>query len=135
TRPPNTSGSAWATSPPTSSSPGNPVTYVLGIDAGTTGVTAMLLDDSGRVRARGYREFPQSFPRPAWVEHDPDDWWTALLDACNEALDAAGWQAGEITAIGISNQRETTVVWDRQTLAPVHPAIVWQDRRTTALCD
>src|SRR2546428_832000 len=108
--------------------------HVLGIDAGTTGVTAILLDGSGDVVGRGYREFPQSFPRPGWVEHDPEDWWRGLTESCVEALARAGVEAGRLGAIGITNQRETTLVWDRDTLAPVHPAIVWQDRRTAALC-
>jgi glycerol kinase len=109
--------------------------HVLGIDAGTTGVTALVVDDRGAVVAKGYREFPQSFPRPGWVEHDPGDWWTALTAACVEALSSAGIQASALAAVGITNQRETTVLWDRETLEPVHPAIVWQDRRTAALCD
>jgi glycerol kinase len=107
--------------------------HVLGIDSGTTGVTALLVDDTGRVRARGYREFPQSFPKPGWVEHDPRDWWIALTDACTQAFEAAG--SRDLAAIGITNQRETTVLWERDTLRPVHPAIVWQDRRTAPLCD
>src|SRR3954468_13096125 len=109
--------------------------HVLAIDAGTTGVTALLVDDGGRVVARGYREFPQSFPRPGWVEHDPDDWWSALTAACIEALSNGGVQASALAAIGITNQRETTVLWDRETLRAVHPAIVWQDRRTADLCE
>jgi glycerol kinase len=109
--------------------------HVLGIDEGTTGVTALLVDDTGAVVAKGYREFPQSFPRPGWVEHDPEDWWTALTAACEEAFEAGGVEAGDLAAIGITNQRETTVLWDRETLRAVHPAIVWQDRRTAELCD
>jgi len=111
------------------------MTLVLGIDAGTTGVTALLVDGGGAVAAKGYREFPQSFPRPGWVEHDPDDWWTALQAACEEALSRGGVEAAALAAIGITNQRETTVLWERETLRPVHPAIVWQDRRTAPLCD
>ena len=107
--------------------------HVLGIDAGTTGVTALLVDGRGAVVAKGYREFPQSFPRPGWVEHDPDDWWTALEAACGEALSHGAVAASALAAIGITNQRETTVLWDRDTLRPVHPAIVWQDRRTSAV--
>jgi glycerol kinase len=110
------------------------MTHVLGIDAGTTGVRALLVQESGRVVARGYREFPQSFPRPGWVEHDPEDWWRALIEACDEAFRVAGIEATDLAAIGITNQRETTVLWDRETLRPVHPAIVWQDRRTADLC-
>jgi glycerol kinase len=108
---------------------------ILAIDAGTTGVRALVVDEAGRVLARGYREFPQSFPRPGWVEHDPADWWTAAVEATREALAAAAVEARDLAALGITNQRETTVVWDRRTLKAVHPAIVWQDRRTAALCD
>jgi glycerol kinase len=109
--------------------------HVLAIDAGTTGVHAMLIDETGAVSARGYREFPQSFPRPGWVEHDPEDWWTALTEACAEAFEAADVAAGALAAIGITNQRETTLLWERRTLEPVYPAIVWQDRRTASFCD
>jgi glycerol kinase len=108
---------------------------VLAVDAGTTGVTALVVDEEGVVLARGYREFPQSFPRPGWVEHDPENWWRALLGACREALAGSGTEASRLAAVGLTNQRETTVLWDRATLAPVHPAIVWQDRRTAELCD
>jgi glycerol kinase len=108
--------------------------HVLAIDAGTTGVTVLVVDEAGTVAGRGYREFPQSFPRPGWVEHDPEDWWQALVAACAEALESAGVEATGLAAIGITNQRETTVLWDRESLAAVHPAIVWQDRRTAGLC-
>jgi glycerol kinase len=108
---------------------------LLGIDAGTTGVRALVIDESGEVLARGYREFPQSFPRPGWVEHDPDHWWLALGASCDEALATAGIPARELSAVGITNQRETTIAWDRETLRAIHPAIVWQDRRTAPLCE
>jgi glycerol kinase len=108
---------------------------VLAIDAGTTGVTALVVDEAGGVRGRGYREFPQHFPRPGWVEHDPEDWWQATLGSTRQALGASGMKADALAAVGITNQRETTVVWDRRTLAPVHRAIVWQDRRTAPLCE
>jgi glycerol kinase len=111
------------------------VSRILAIDAGTTGVTALVVDEASSVLARGYREFPQSFPRSGWVEHDPEEWWRALLASCQEALAASGTEPSELAAIGIANQRETTVLWDREDLRPVHPAIVWQDRRTAALCD
>ncbi len=107
---------------------------ILAIDAGTTGVTALVVDEEGQVRSRGYREFPQSFPRPGWVEHDPNHWWDAAAGACAEALEAGEVEAGSLAAVGLTNQRETTVLWDRDTLEPIHPAIVWQDRRTTELC-
>ncbi|HEX5879179.1 MAG TPA: glycerol kinase GlpK, partial [Actinomycetota bacterium] len=108
---------------------------VLAIDAGTTGVTALVVDEAGEVLGRASREFPQHFPRPGWVEHDPEDWWTATLGSTGEALRAAGIEAPDLAAVGITNQRETTVVWDRETLRPVHRAIVWQDRRTAPLCE
>ena len=108
---------------------------ILSIDAGTTGVTVLVVDDAGSVRGRGYREFPQHFPRPGWVEHDPDDWWVATQAAAGDALRSSGTEATGLAGIGITNQRETTVVWERETLRPVHPAIVWQDRRTAPLCE
>ncbi len=109
--------------------------HVLAIDAGTTGCTALLVRDDATIAARGYREFPQHFPRPGWVEHDPEDIWQATLAACREAFRTSGLQPRDVAAIGITNQRETTVVWDRATLRPVHHAIVWQDRRTAERCD
>jgi glycerol kinase len=105
---------------------------VLAIDAGTTGVTALVVGSDGGVLARGYREFPQLFPRPGWVEHEPEDIWTATLAACREALDGSPEPP---TAVGVTNQRETAVLWDRQTLAAPRTAIVWQDRRTAGICD
>ena len=111
-----------------------PMARILAIDAGTTGVKVLVVDETGAVLGTGYREFPQSFPRPGWVEHDPDDWWAATLEATLEALRVATVGAAELTALGITNQRETTVVWDRETLRPIHRAIVWQDRRTAPLC-
>jgi glycerol kinase len=111
------------------------VAWVLAIDAGTTGVRALVVDEAGSVAARGYREFPQHFPQPGWVEHDPNDWWSATLASIHDALAMASVEAASLTAIGITNQRETTVLWDRQTLEPIHRAIVWQDRRTAPLCD
>jgi glycerol kinase len=108
---------------------------VLAIDAGTTGVTGLVVDERGEVVARGYREFAQSFPRPGWVEHDPDRWWDAMIGATGEAIAASGVDPADLAAVGITNQRETTVVWERDGLRPVHPAIVWQDRRTAPLCE
>jgi glycerol kinase len=107
---------------------------VLAIDAGTTGVTALLVDERGAVRGKGYREFPQHFPRPGWVEHDPEDWWTGAVGSTGDALAAAEAGPSDVAAVGITNQRETTVVWERDSLRPVHRAIVWQDRRTAPLC-
>jgi len=114
---------------------GGAVSRILALDSGTTGVTALVLDEAGAVTGRGYREFPQHFPRPGWVEHDPDDIVEAVVAACDAALTAAGTAAAELAAIGITNQRETVVVWDRETLQPLHNAVVWQDRRTAARCD
>jgi len=111
------------------------MTRLLAIDAGTTGVTALVIDESGAVRSRGYREFPQHFPRPGWVEHDGGEIIDAVLASCSSALQAAGVRAEDLAAIGITNQRETAVLWERSTLAPVHRAIVWQDRRTAGACD
>ena len=105
---------------------------VLSIDAGTTGVTALVVDESGDVVARGYREFAQHFPEPGWVEHEPDDIWHAVLAACRAALASSPEQP---VAVGVTDQRETAVLWDRETLRAPRRAIVWQDRRTTAICD
>jgi glycerol kinase len=103
---------------------------VLAIDAGTTGVTALVVAEDGRVVRRGYEEFPQHFPRPGWVEHEPEQIWQATLSACRQALDGQS-----VTAIGITNQRETAVLWDRRTLAAPRRAIVWQDRRSAQICE
>jgi glycerol kinase len=108
---------------------------ILAIDAGTTGVTALIVTEDGRIASRGYQEFAQHFPRPGWVEHSPEEIWQATLAACRGALDGGGDSAPAPTAIGITNQRETAVLWDRQTLAAPRRAIVWQDRRTSAICE
>src|SRR5919106_5446486 len=108
---------------------------VLAIDAGTTGVTALVLDGDGAERGRAYSEFAQHYPRPGWVEHDANEIWTTALEVTSGALDDAGAHARDVAAIGITNQRETTVVWDRATSDPVAPAIVWQCRRTAAICE
>jgi glycerol kinase len=108
---------------------------ILSLDQGTTGSTALLLDRRGRVRGRGYAELPQHFPRPGWVEHDPDEIWRSVLAATRGALASARARAGAIAAIGVTNQRETVVLWDRRTGEPLGNAIVWQDRRTAARCD
>jgi len=109
--------------------------FVLALDQGTTGSTALVVDPEGAVRARGYAEVPQHYPRPGWVEHDPQDLWTTVERAARQALSAAGVTGDDLAAIGITNQRETTIVWDRTTGAPLHRAIVWQCRRTAAVCD
>jgi glycerol kinase len=106
---------------------------VLAIDAGTTGVTALIVTEDGRIAARGYEEFAQHFPQPGWVEHEPEQIWQATLAACRAALETKGVEPP--TAIGITNQRETAVLWNKKTLAAPRRAIVWQDRRTAAICD
>jgi glycerol kinase len=108
---------------------------VLAIDQGTTGSTTLVLDRRGRVRGRGYQELPQHFPKPGWVEHDADDIWRGTLAATTRALAAARARASAVAAIGVTNQRETTLLWDRRTGDPLGHAIVWQDRRTAARCD
>jgi glycerol kinase len=107
------------------------VASILALDQGTTGSTAMVVHQDGRVLGRGYREFTQYFPQPGWVEHDPEEIFRITLDATREALRQAGETPG---GIGITNQRETVALWDRKTLTPVAPAIVWQDRRTSERC-
>jgi glycerol kinase len=111
------------------------VAVVLAIDAGTTGVRTFAIDESGRPRGWSYREFPQHFPRPGWVEHDPDDIWTATLATLDEVAELVASEHETVAAIGITNQRETAVVWNRRDGRPQHRAIVWQDRRTAARCD
>ncbi|HEY3080522.1 MAG TPA: glycerol kinase GlpK [Chloroflexota bacterium] len=108
---------------------------ILAIDQGTTGTTAMLFDRAGRVRGRGYREITQHYPRPGWVSHDADEIWRNSMAAVAEAKAAAGVNDRSLAAIGITNQRETTVLWDAGTGEPIAPAVVWQCRRTAALCD
>jgi glycerol kinase len=108
--------------------------FVLAIDQGTTGTTALLIDAEGLVQSRGYAELPQHFPRPGWVEHHGDEIWSSVLEAVRGALDHAPGGAPHVRSIGITNQRETTLVWDRATGAPLAPAIVWQDRRTADRC-
>jgi glycerol kinase len=105
---------------------------ILAIDAGTTGVTALVVGEDARVLSRGYEEFPQHFPQPGWVEHEPEQIWQATLSAARQALDRSDEPP---TAIGITNQRETAVLWDRDTLAAPRRAIVWQDRRSAEICD
>jgi glycerol kinase len=109
--------------------------YVLALDQGTTGSTALVVDVEGRAVARGYAELPQHYPQPGWVEHDPEEIWSTVERAARVALAAAGVSGREIAAVGITNQRETTVLWERATGAPVHRAIVWQCRRTAPLCE
>ena len=112
-----------------------PRPYVLAIDQGTTSSRAMVVDSAGNVLATGQQDFTQHFPQPGWVEHDPSEIWDSTVSAIGSALAGAGIEPHELAAVGIANQRETVVVWDRATGEPVHNAIVWQDRRTAAMCD
>ncbi|SFJ19372.1 glycerol kinase GlpK [Albimonas pacifica] len=107
--------------------------YVLAIDQGTTSTRAILFGEDRAVVAAGQEEFRQHFPRSGWVEHDPSDLWSTTAATCREAMERAGVRAGDIAAIGITNQRETVVLWDRKTGRAVAPAIVWQDRRTAEM--
>jgi glycerol kinase len=109
--------------------------HVLAIDQGTSGTTVLVVDPDGGVRARGYAELPQHYPRPGWVEHDPEEIWTSVERAACSALVAARITGADVAAIGITNQRETTIVWERATGRPVHRAIVWQCRRTAGACE
>src|SRR5438105_531149 len=109
--------------------------YILALDEGTTSARAIVFDPEGGIRAVAQKEFTQRFPRPGWVEHDADEIWSAQLGVAVEALTRAKLGPKDIAGVGITNQRETTVVWDRTNVQPVAPAIVWQDRRTAGFCD
>jgi glycerol kinase len=109
--------------------------YVLALDQGTTSSRAIIFDQTGTIRASAQQEFEQIFPEPGLVEHDPSAIWTSQLKVAREALLKANLKASEITAVGIANQRETTLVWDRKSGTPLYNAIVWQDRRTSAFCE
>jgi glycerol kinase len=110
------------------------MTYLLALDQGTSSSRSIVFDLQGRIVAVAQRELPQSYPQPGWVEHDPLAIWEGQLATAREALSQAKLRASDIRALGITNQRETTVVWHRATGRPIHPAIVWQDRRTEPLC-
>jgi glycerol kinase len=109
--------------------------YIMSIDQGTTGSRVLIVNAAGRVIADAYAEFPQIYPRPGWVEHDAEVIWGTVRTLMGRALAAAALTADRIAALGITNQRETTVLWDRKTLAPVHNAIVWQCRRSAGICE
>jgi glycerol kinase len=109
--------------------------HILAIDQGTTSTRAIVFDASGQPVASAQKELPQIFPKPGWVEHDPEEIWRATVEVCRGAVAKAKLEPSALAGIGITNQRETTVVWDRATGKPVHNAIVWQDRRTSDLCD
>ncbi|MBR0171209.1 MAG: glycerol kinase GlpK [Lachnospiraceae bacterium] len=109
--------------------------YIMALDAGTTSSRCILFDHAGSVVSVAQKEFAQHYPQPGWVEHDAEEIWETQLEVARKALEKAGAEAADIAAIGITNQRETTVVWDRETGKPVCNAIVWQCRRTSAICD
>ena len=108
---------------------------VLALDQGTTGSTALVFSRDGAIIGRAYSEFTQHYPQPGWVEHDPEEIWTVSLRVMGDALESARVTSRELKGIGITNQRETTVVWDTETGRPIHPAIVWQSRQTAEICE
>src|SRR5215831_120378 len=109
--------------------------YILALDQGTTSSRAIVFDHDGAITAVAQKEFRQIFPQAGWVEHDPHEIWASQIGVASEALARAGIQPIDVVAIGITNQRETTLVWDRETGDPIHHAIVWQDRRTADFCE
>ena len=109
--------------------------YILALDQGTTSSRAIVFDHQGNMKGVGQQEFRQHFPKPGWVEHDAQEIWSTQIGVAQQALSNAGIRASDVAAIGITNQRETTVIWDRKTGKPIHHAIVWQDRRTASYCD
>lgn len=111
------------------------MSVLLALDQGTTSSRALVFDRTGRILGLAQKEFQQHFPQPGWVEHDAEEIWTSQLQVAHEAIQRAEVNVSDIAAIGITNQRETTVVWDRKTGEPISPAIVWQDRRTSERCD
>src|SRR5881227_1588908 len=110
------------------------MSFMLAIDQGTTSSRAIVFGSDISIAAIAQAEFPQHFPASGWVEHEPEDIWTSTVTVCRDAIAQAGIAAADIAAIGITNQRETTVVWDRSTGQAIHRAIVWQDRRTADIC-
>ena len=110
-------------------------TYILALDQGTTSSRAIVFDRAGNIRAQAQKEFRQLFPEPGQVEHDAQELWSTQIGVAQEAISRAGLRSSDIAAIGITNQRETVVLWDRASGQPVHNAIVWQDRRTASECD
>ncbi len=108
--------------------------YILAIDQGTTSTRSMIFDENMKIKAQAQEEFTQYFPQSGWVEHDPEEIWNTVLSTMDKALSVAGLETKDIAGIGITNQRETTVIWDRKTGKPIFNAIVWQDRRTSDFC-
>ena len=111
------------------------MSFILALDQGTTSSRAILFDHAGTIRGRAQKEFQQIFPRSGWVEHDPREIWSSQLEVARAALADARISVKDVSALGIANQRETTIIWDRRTGEPIHNAIVWQDRRTAGFCD
>ncbi len=109
--------------------------YVMALDAGTTSNRCILFNEKGEMCSVAQKEFTQFFPKPGWVEHDADEIWATQYEVAKQAMENVGATAADIAAIGITNQRETTIVWDKATGEPVHHAIVWQCRRTAEYCD
>jgi len=109
--------------------------YVLSIDQGTTGTSVLIFDSEGELRSRAYSEFTQHYPRPGWVEHDVSEIWKVSISVIAEALEAGHIRAGDVDSIGITNQRETAVLWERSSGKPIGKAIGWQGRRTADYCD
>src|SRR4028119_1296556 len=112
-----------------------PDKYILALDQGTTSSRAILFDRSGSIHSLAQKEFSQIYPAAGWVEHDPDEIWSSQYSVMAEVLAKSGVHVSELAALGITNQRETTLVWERKSSRPVYNAIVWQDRRTAAYCD
>lgn len=108
---------------------------ILALDQGTTSSRAIVFDHSGQIVEVSQKPFEQIFPQPGWVEHDPNEIWSSQISVAAEVIAKTGVSGKEIAAIGITNQRETTVVWNRETSEPIYNAIVWQDRRTAKYCD
>lgn len=115
-------------------SPRHKPTYIIAVDQGTTGSAAFIFDHDGRVVATADREITQHYPKPSWVSHEPEELFQSAMAVSREAMSMAGVDPSQIAVMGITNQRETTVVWDRATGQPVGQAVVWQCRRTAPLC-
>ena len=107
--------------------------YIMAMDQGTTSSRCILFDKAGNICSVAQKEFAQYYPHPGWVEHDPHEIWSSQMAVAIEAMGRIGADAGDIAAIGITNQRETTIVWDKRTGNPIYPAIVWQCRRTAGM--
>src|SRR5436190_3465195 len=109
--------------------------YIIALDQGTTSSRAVLFDEGGQIKGVAQQEFGQIFPQPGWVEHDAIEIWSSQLSMLQKVINDHSIEAGSIAGLGITNQRETTVIWDRKTGVPIHNAIVWQDKRTAAICE